>query len=399
MDLIKKGNSQMKKLYALLIAILLLATTVPPVASAASGDDPYLGLSEDEYRKLNKFFDPFSDHMTLQEIQTDRDVVWFGCWLSPSEDGTAEYNIPEKEVEAVLSRYFGIEKIYHEAVGDALPNDKFGMPAYRNGFYSSGNGVGGEWEWANVSSYTDNGDGTFTVVVSKYFTDLTRFLDESDNFTDSQYEPISQWQLPSDTRIIDGHGGSDLDINRLSTDTVILKPYVYNGEQTWQITNINGWDIPKVLFAPAPTATSALSASPTASTVLVNGRSVAFDAYNIGGANYFKLRDLAYILNGTPKQFEVGWDGATNAISLTSGRPYTAVGGEMAGKSGGAKTPTPTSSKLTLNGSAVSFEAYNIGGNNYFKLRDIGAALDFGVTWDGVKNTVVIDTSTGYTPE
>jgi hypothetical protein len=32
-------------------------------------------------------------------------------------------------------------------------------------------------------------------------------------------------------------------------------------------------------------------------------------------------------------------------------------------------------------------------------LRDIGQALDFGVTWDGAKNTIVIDTTTGYTPE
>jgi hypothetical protein len=51
----------------------------------------------------------------------------------------------------------------------------------------------------------------------------------------------------------------------------------------------------------------------------VNGQSVAFNAYNIDGNNYFKLRDLAYALNGTEKQFEVGWDGAANAISLTSG--------------------------------------------------------------------------------
>jgi hypothetical protein len=41
------------------------------------------------------------------------------------------------------------------------------------------------------------------------------------------------------------------------------------------------------------------SASPTSSTVLVNGKNVAFDAYNINGNNYFKLRDLAYTLNGT----------------------------------------------------------------------------------------------------
>ncbi|MDR2442720.1 MAG: hypothetical protein LBE31_04280, partial [Deltaproteobacteria bacterium] len=59
----------------------------------------------------------------------------------------------------------------------------------------------------------------------------------------------------------------------------------------------------------------------------------------------------------------------------------------------------PTTSKITLDGAEVSLTAYNIGGNNYFKLRDIGAAFDFGVTWDSAKNTIVIDTSIGYTPE
>ena len=141
-------------------------------------------------------------------------------------------------------------------------------------------------------------------------------------------------------------------------------------------------------------------ATPTASTVLVNGQSVAFDAYLINGNNYFKLRDLAYTINGTEKQFEVGWDGAKNAISLTSGRPYTAVGGEMAGKGGGAKTPEPTNSKIIQDGGKEQFTAYLIDGNNYFMLRDIGAAFDFGVDWDGDRNTIVIDTSKGYiTPD
>jgi len=85
-----------------------------------------------------------------------------------------------------------------------------------------------------------------------------------------------------------------------------------------------------------------LTATPTASTVLVNGKNVAFDAYNIGGNNYFKLRDLAYTLSGTEKQFEVEWDAANNAINLVTGKPYTVIGGEMASKGAGAKTPTPT---------------------------------------------------------
>ena len=53
---------------------------------------------------------------------------------------------------------------------------------------------------------------------------------------------------------------------------------------------------------------AAFTAAPTASAVIVDGRSITFDAYNIAGYNYFKLRDLALQLNGTPKQFAVGWD-------------------------------------------------------------------------------------------
>ena len=142
-----------------------------------------------------------------------------------------------------------------------------------------------------------------------------------------------------------------------------------------------------------------LTAKPTAATVLVNGEKVAFDAYTILDNNYFKLRDLAYVLSGTEKQFEVGYDAATKAITLTSGKEYTAVGGEMAAKGEGNKTATPTKSVIYLDGKEVAFTAYLIDGNNYFKLRDIGAAFDFGVDWDGASKTIAIDTTKVYTPE
>ena len=139
----------------------------------------------------------------------------------------------------------------------------------------------------------------------------------------------------------------------------------------------------------------AYTAAPTASTVLVDGKNVAFGAYNIFDNNYFKLRDLAYALNGSSKQFEVGWDSANNAISITSGKPYTATGGELAIKDGGAKEAAPTDSKVYLDGREVRFTAYLIDGNNYFKLRDISEALNFKVKWDGERNTIVIDTNAG----
>ena len=133
--------------------------------------------------------------------------------------------------------------------------------------------------------------------------------------------------------------------------------------------------------------------------MIVDGRIVSFDAYNIGGNNYFKLRDLAYTLNGSIKQFGVGWDAENNAISLTSGRRYLANGSEMASGSVGARTPTPTRSTIFLNNKEVQFTAYNIDGNNYFKLRDIGQALNFSVEWDGERNTIVVDTSRRYYDE
>jgi hypothetical protein len=140
-------------------------------------------------------------------------------------------------------------------------------------------------------------------------------------------------------------------------------------------------------------------AKPTASTIIVNGESIVFDAYNISGNNYFKLRDLAYALSGTEKQFEVDWDEASGAIALTSGQSYTAVGGEMESKGTGVGTPMPTTSKITLDGAKISLTAYNINDNNYFKLCDIGAVFDFGVEWINSNNTIVIDTGKGYTPE
>jgi len=139
-----------------------------------------------------------------------------------------------------------------------------------------------------------------------------------------------------------------------------------------------------------------VSATPTSSTILVNGKSVAFDAYNINDNNYFKLRDVARTLSDTEKQFEVEWDGANNVIVLTSGKPYTAVGGEMTGKGSGNKTATKTNSSIYLEGKEVAFTAYNIENNNYFKLRDIGASFNFSVEWDGANNTVIIDTSSKY---
>ncbi|MCL2774381.1 MAG: hypothetical protein FWD71_13665 [Oscillospiraceae bacterium] len=146
-------------------------------------------------------------------------------------------------------------------------------------------------------------------------------------------------------------------------------------------------------------ADTTVTAKYTASKIDVNGldgKVFAFKTYNIDGSDYFKLRDLAYALNGTEKQFDVGWENAKNAISLTSGKPYTAVGGEMSDNGTGDKTAAPTTSKIYLDGKEISLTAYNIDGNNYFKLLDIGHAFNFNVDWNWNESIPAIYTNQIY---
>ena len=64
-----------------------------------------------------------------------------------------------------------------------------------------------------------------------------------------------------------------------------------------------------------------------------------------------------------------------------------------------ALTASPTSQTFYVDGQRVEFEAYSIHGNNFVKLRDIGKAVDFGVTYDGTTNSVYIDPDSPYIEE
>lgn len=141
---------------------------------------------------------------------------------------------------------------------------------------------------------------------------------------------------------------------------------------------------------PIETAT----ANPSVSKVLVNGKQVAFEAYNINSNTFFKLRDIAMAVNGTEKGFEVGWDEKNQAISLSSGEAYTPQGGELAvSTKPAAKKASLSTAKLYLDEAEVQLTAYTIGGNNYFKLRDLAEALDFTITFEAATNTIGIDTA------
>ena len=142
--------------------------------------------------------------------------------------------------------------------------------------------------------------------------------------------------------------------------------------------------------AALPQSTS-VKIQPSTHVVTVDGERVDPQGYNINGYNFYKLRDIAYILNGTDSQFNVTWDGANNRIVLTDGAAYQEVGGEMTSSaSAEIKNVSESDSTIVLDGKTLSLTGYRINGNNYYKIRDVGSVLGFSVDFDPETEIVLI---------
>ncbi len=142
--------------------------------------------------------------------------------------------------------------------------------------------------------------------------------------------------------------------------------------------------------ATLPQSTS-VKIQPSTHVVTVDGERVDPQGYNINGYNFYKLRDIAYILNGTDSRFNVTWDGANNRIVLTDDAAYQEVGGEMTSSASTAiKNVSESDSTIVLDGKTLSLTGYRINGNNYYKIRDVGSALGFSVDFDPETEIVLI---------
>ena len=145
----------------------------------------------------------------------------------------------------------------------------------------------------------------------------------------------------------------------------------------------------------------------TSYSILVDGKAVEFKAYALKDANgndtnYLKVRDVAYILNGTQAQFNVDWDGDAGSIVLQTKTPYTtANGSEMNSSFTGNQPYQKNPATVLVDGVKTDFDAITLtdagnSGHTYFKIRDLGKYLGFEVTWDSAQGAIVIDTTKPY---
>lgn len=90
----------------------------------------------------------------------------------------------------------------------------------------------------------------------------------------------------------------------------------------------------------------------------------------------------------------------SNTVSMLIGVLLGAAlfgGGTVLASSGVMATPSPQA--IYVDGQRVNMTAYNIGGSNYVKLRDVGQAVNFSVSYDAATKSVQIDSDAPYAAE
>lgn len=138
------------------------------------------------------------------------------------------------------------------------------------------------------------------------------------------------------------------------------------------------------------------TAEPSPHAIYVDGTKANVAAYEINDNNYFKLRDIAAIVNGSEKQFEVSWNNDAQRIDLTSDKAYTIVGGELGAIGSASKQAETSTAVVYKDNTKMDYTGYNIDDNNYYKLRDVCESFNIGIKWDGANQRVDILTDESY---
>jgi len=140
-------------------------------------------------------------------------------------------------------------------------------------------------------------------------------------------------------------------------------------------------------------ADNSVNAKVSDSVVIIDGEQVWSTGFKIQNNNYFRLRDLASSLSGTDSQFNISLDNHLNAIELLPGTTYVPDGAPRAPYYNPNKTykAMPAASKILINGEIHAIQAYNIGGSNYFQLRDLAGLLKLDVSFNPEKNQIIVE--------
>jgi len=202
----------------------------------------YPSMSKAERKDLNTFFSNFSEVYCLDNFdnclfESDQ-VINFALWHDYINNNT-RFSAPDPAnnylqrisgdyISKNLDRYLGILSIYLGFYSDG-PN------YYKDGYIYFMGSTGGPIRWSQVTSFVNNGDGTFTAQIDVY---------ESQVPPANLYEDMSDWRLSPGVKIVtNGASTANFDMWNaclyMFSSTAVVKPYMYNGTQTYQLIRLS----------------------------------------------------------------------------------------------------------------------------------------------------------------
>lgn len=127
------------------------------------------------------------------------------------------------------------------------------------------------------------------------------------------------------------------------------------------------------------------------SKIIVDGTKFTIETYTIEKDIYVKMTDLAYVLKNTKKKFSVTGDGIKKEMKLTLGSIYKPIDIKLSKSDGRSRVAEKNPIEIFINGEKVSFTAYKIAGDLYFKLNDVMKKLNIAAKISG-KIAITINT-------
>ena len=124
----------------------------------------------------------------------------------------------------------------------------------------------------------------------------------------------------------------------------------------------------------------------------LDGEEVKIGGYLINANNYYNLRDLAALLNGTDKEFNVIFDNEKKQIALELGKGYEKLDTDLQEMKHDKTTAKMVTNTILVDGKEVELKAALIDRNNYVKLRDLGPVVGFIVDYNRETKAIIVDT-------
>lgn len=145
-------------------------------------------------------------------------------------------------------------------------------------------------------------------------------------------------------------------------------------------------------YALAADSNASVSAKPVVYTISINEQDYETQVYTINGSEYFRLRDIAFIMIGTTRQFQVEWNETEQSVQIIQGPYYREIGGELS-LSDAEKTAVPTTSTIYSSGNKTDLAGYYVDGSTYLTITDIASDIGFSADVDTDTHTVYISGS------